>query len=358
MRNNSQKVPPPGYTTSKILFPALNILNEELGFQDSAIQLAELAARILGEQAVASDFGIGDFLAREFNARSIPHGTHDLVHLARFSHQSYIVQTYGTIEKVLKQLSQELRAHKWIDERWKSVDNNGETYSPAEALAENLPAAAGKLLRTTPEFELLEYYRLLRVSIVHQNEETIRRSASAYKKLEEKHGKYFRSTYGLDAPNDKDDLSFADFCIFTRSIKYFANVINEACDLQIGDVVSYIKLRDRSALEILQLPKTKQLGALRMYVRNSYKISAEQLSTLDHSMVRYLRERRALTDLVKELNQKDRKRETSVRVARSESYTIERVEKCSKSERKNVEIIDDLSVSETIVFVSELIEKC
>lgn len=343
MKTTKKKVPDPGYVTTKPLYPSLVGMKDEVGFQDAAIQLGELASQFLSEHAQASAIGVAGFLQREFAMRAIPHGTTDFSHLMRFSHQSFLVQTYALIDGILRQLGREYRAHKWLDEGWLSSDGE-DTLSPTDVLLRNLPTSEASKLSEKPEIDLLDYYRLLRVSIVHRTPQTTEKAKASHQQLTNAHPSYFMKVYRL-APNPPDLASFTDFLLLTRSFKYVSNAFNEACDLNHEDIQAYVKYRDRTVLQILQLPKAKQYGALKTYLLAQYGAKAP-LNKFDHAIVRYLRLRGELSALIAKENSKKRLKNTSITVTRDGAYTIKITSK--KEADKKVELIEGLAISEAI----------
>ena len=86
--------------------------------------------------------------------------------------------------------------------------------------------------------KIIDYYRLVRNSIVHTNEKSRKKLLLYHSKIREKHNDYFKKCYpGIEAPNSMNDLKFDDFVLYTRSLKYYSNLINDACDLTIDDIV-------------------------------------------------------------------------------------------------------------------------
>lgn len=84
-------------------------------------------------------------------------------------------------------------------------------------------------LTKAPETKLLEYYRLLRVSNVHLKDGTQSRAGRAYNSFNDRQIEYFRKNYDLAAPDAPHQVNFSDFLLFTRAIKYYSRLVNEAC---------------------------------------------------------------------------------------------------------------------------------
>lgn len=345
-----KKVPAPGYKTDKALFPAISKLNEELGLQDSAIQLSEVAIQVLVEQAESSGKPVSDYLRDQFSARKIPHGTHDFDHLKSFSHGSFIVQTYGVIESVLKRLAREYRQHKWItDDKWNSKGDDGDSLSPLATLIANLPPKEARLVQDKPEVDLFEYYRALRVSVVHPSPDTKAKAKAAFAKLS-KHiteGDYFRKTYERNAPNSPEAVNFEDFRLFTRSFKYLANLLNQACNLRPQEIADYVRCRDATALKVLAGQAAKRVAAARNHATAVYGPRAKGLVEIDESTVEFLKLRKRLAAAVQEKNADDDKKRWRVAAQRDDRFVLS-VSPRKKKGVDETEHFADLSFNEVM----------
>lgn len=346
-----KKVPAPGYKTDKPLFPAISKLNEELGLQDSAIQLSEVAIQVLVEQAVSSGQPVSRYLSDQFNARNIPHGTHDFAHLKSFSHGTFIVQTYGVIESVLRRLAREYRLHKWItDDKWNSKDDDGASLSPLATLIANLSPEDARLVQGKPEVDLFEYYRALRVSVVHPSIETKAKAKASFAKLS-KHiteDDYFRKIYERNAPNSPDAVNFEDFRLFTRSFKYLSNLLNQACNLSSQEIADYVKCRDAAALKILAGPVAKRVAAVQSYVAAVYGPRAKDLVEINENTIEFMKLRQKLAVAVQEKNGADDKKLWRVAAQRNELFMLSGSPRTKKKGVDETEHFADLSFEEVM----------
>jgi len=345
-----KKVPAPGYETDKPLFPAISKLNEELGLQDSAIQLSEVAIQVLVEQAESSGKPVREYLGDQFSARNIPRGTHDFAHLKSFSHGTFIVQTYGLIESVLKRLGREYRQHKWLDDKWTSKDDEGATLSPLAALIANLPAKDARLVKDKPEVDLFEYYRALRVSVVHPSPDTTAKANTAFaslsKHIDEKD--YFRKTYLRNAPNPPGLVNFEDFRLFTRSFKYLANVLNQACNLSPNEIADYLRCRDEDALKVPTARIAKRVPALQSYAAAVYGPRAKGLAEIDESTVQFLKLRRKVAAAVQKKNADDDKKVWRVSSQRNDQFFLTVSPRTKKKDGDEIEKFPDLSFDDVM----------
>lgn len=346
-----KKVPAPGYETDKPLFPAISKLNEELGLQDSAIQLSEVAIQVLAEQAVSSGKPVREYLSDQFIARNIPNGTHDFTRLKSFSHGTFIVQTYGVIESVLKRLAREYRQHKWIaDDKWNSKDDDGASLSPLATLIANLPPKDARLVQDKPEVDLFEYYRALRVSIVHPSADTKTKAKASFAKLSKHISEvdYFRTTYARNAPNSPDAVNFEDFRLFTRSFKYLANLLNQACNLSPQEIADYVRCRDAAALKIVGGHVTKRVAVAQNYAAAVYGPSAKHLVEIDESTIEFMKLRKKLAVAVQGKNGADDKKLWRVAAQRNDQFMLSASPRTKKKGVDETEHFADLSFDEVM----------
>jgi len=207
------------------MLPSLRKLLKELGAQDAAIQLQELAIRFLRESAPADNVKAGEFLRRQFKEHGLPHGTYDFDELRRMTATSYIVLTYAEVEGAFGGLIAEIKAQlppgvNWVDQRGKS------NLAPLDQLTVNLPKGSRAALTDKPEAALIDYYRCLRVSDAHRSKKTAAQATKAFGRLQPMRAA-FCETYLLDAPNPPEQVHFDDFLLFTRAVKYLSRSINE-----------------------------------------------------------------------------------------------------------------------------------
>lgn len=266
----------PGYYAKKPLYPAVIALRQVLGYQDACIQLHELSARVLESQATAQGAQREDFLMRLFREIGIPQGTFAFTDLRRVAAESYIVQTYNVVERFLRDLIAQYKDH--FPERcvgWTTKDEDGGTLPPLDELLRNLPADKRRQLWEYPEAALLDYDRQLRVSIVHRTADNKRKAHKGFANLVREHGVHFASSYAeLKAPKAPADVGFDDFLLFTRAVKYFSNILNDACDLSIAAITEYVGTRD--TFMVAHISKERSRGAKReaanRYLKDRYSL--------------------------------------------------------------------------------------
>lgn len=223
-------VPHPGYSTSKPLIEPISLMYKELGDQDACVQLQELAVSHLEKCAVSNGEGLGDFLHSLYSANSIPHGTHSFEQMRAVASTSYLLVTYALFEKMVKGCIRAYRNRNPDNDSTWSDQVGGEQMSPLKRLVFNLSPAQKQQLSAPPEYKLFEYYRLVRVAGAHADEKTFEKSQRVFDALSAADIAHFH-TYRLitSAPNPPGKISFEDFRLYTRSIKYYSNILNDVC---------------------------------------------------------------------------------------------------------------------------------
>jgi len=274
----------PGYFTEKPLFPAVALLRRKLGYQDAILQLHELGIRTLERQSISQGENKNSFLKEQFESVGIPLGTFEFDDLRLIAAQSYIVQTYSIVERFFRDLISQYIAIKEIESvRWRTKDSSGGNLAPFEELCENLPDQAKRIVLEKPESKLLTYYRLVRVSVEHRSDEAKEKAIRFYERLNQDHRDYFRDTYdGLLAPNLPSKVTFDDFLLFTRATKYFANVVNDACDLNLEEISHFVSKIDSSVIQIIQNAETwgAKKHVLNKYLKNQFGLRNDDLNYL------------------------------------------------------------------------------
>jgi hypothetical protein len=199
----------------------------DLGSQDACVQLQELAIRHLETDANAQGELSGEFLMEAFADYRISHGTYDFRLLRVLSATSYVVLTHAVFDGAVRQIIQDVKRNGGgRSAQWKSTTRDGKTMPALDELIVNLMPSASKPLRAAPERELFNYYRVLRIANAHPGAKSDRRASEAYDAID---ASKFRQDYSLLAPNPPDKIAYDDFMLYTRSIKYYARLLNEAC---------------------------------------------------------------------------------------------------------------------------------
>lgn len=226
----AKTIPLPGYRTTKPQLPAIKLMLKELGAQDACIQLQELSIIFMRNSAHATKAPLDEFLNLLYAANQIPQGTHDFSELRELVYGSYIIVTYALFEKMVMETIVQLKANKpALAGAWNSKSSAGGGLPPLRELTQNLPSGVRTLLESAPEFRLFEYYRAVRVANSHIKGSTSANVGTAFAALTNADMQHFYTCYGLNGPNLPPNISFDDFMLFTRAIKYYSRLINEAC---------------------------------------------------------------------------------------------------------------------------------
>ncbi len=226
----SKAIPLPGYKTTKPAVPVLKAMFRDLGAQDACIQLQELCISYMENSAVATKAPVDAFLRLLYQGNGIPHGTYSFQELRELSSKSHLVLTYAIFEKTLEELIRYVKSAKpSLAASWTSKTPSGGGMPPLVELVSNLPLPVQNPLVSAPEYRLFEYYRAVRVASSHLKSSTATQANTAFGALSPSDMQHFAACYQLQAPNPPSALAFADFHLFTRAIKYYSRLLNEAC---------------------------------------------------------------------------------------------------------------------------------
>lgn len=253
----------PGYFNEKPIFRVVKSMKKAIGLQDSCLQTNEAAILYLEEKAKQSG-DVEEFITGLCAKYSISLGIRDFDYFKNTLYQSYILQTYNLVEPFFKRINKTYRYYNDFTGDWKTKTNDGKSLDPFSQLLENMPIISAKKIKSYPEYRLLNYYRLVRNSIVHLQDD-----AEEHKKTNKFYDdnimgdlEYFRENYQIEAPNAPENISFKDFMLYTRVLKYFSNIINDVCFPSIESLV-VVALKDKDLeKKLAQTKGLKYEGAL------------------------------------------------------------------------------------------------
>ena len=248
----------PGYYNDKPLLPSITELRKVIGIQDSCIQTSQVSLLHLEDEANKSD-DVDGFINGLFDKFKISKGTKDFELYKRNQYRIYILQTYNVIESSLKSLIADYRLYNNRTDGWK-VKSDDKALDPLNQLIENLDPVRKSSIKKYPEYFLVNYYRLIRNSVVHlQNDEAEHTKTSKYYNENVGiHLRYFVESYSLEAPNSPAEISFDDFMLYTREIKYFGNLLNDEC-FPSESVLAIVSKRDEELQR--KLKQTQQVSS-------------------------------------------------------------------------------------------------
>lgn len=164
------------------------------------------------------------------------------VSLSEFSEVSaelprwYAVLVFTAVDRIIRQLIKEIRKYKQPPS-W-ATHGIKRPLGALEQLAANQPSGE-KRLDTYVEFEVLQYYRLLRNEIVHPPRSSNRPAVAAYDAFTETTRAYLKTSYQTrGAPNSPDAVAFDDFFLHARAAREFAMVISDAYQLTVEEILN------------------------------------------------------------------------------------------------------------------------
>ena len=253
----------PGYFNQKPLIRAISDVKYTIGLQDSCIQTNQTAVLFLEEQANLSSQP-DEFIKVLCQKYKISLGTSDIDYFKTIQYKSFILQTYNLVEPFFKELNVAYRYdNNILPTDWKTKDGD-KNLDPFNQLLANLNRSQRTEIKSYPEYYLLDYYRLVRNSIVHLQEDR-----DEHKKTLKYYSDnlvniilHFKDNYEMEAPNEPDKIVFEDFMLYTRSIKYFSNILNDICFPEIKTLVIVAKQDIKLQKRLMQTRNLNFDGAL------------------------------------------------------------------------------------------------
>jgi hypothetical protein len=312
-----KQIPKPGYVTERPLYPAVSDLRQASGEQDTLVNLSEVAIRLF-EQTMG---GTGDPVAF-VNAMCARTKVNTSLGVAwdgvrlngyRFS----IVQVMVVVDTFLRRLAREYRLYSGLSaDNWRT-QARGEQLDPLAALTENLSDGAKRRARGCPEYGLIQYYRAVRNRTIHQTRQD---TDAQLAHLLARHEKHFNECYSA-VPRPFAEITYDDFLLLTRAVKYYSNVLNDVCDLKPDGIVTLHTSRTSSFPDNKEIvgPQQKNVpwvGSIRKRKGKPQRIdgivarltSIYELPEQDYEQVRYLLEEFLRSDPPKRVRRKGRAR--------------------------------------------------
>lgn len=253
----------PGYFNKKPMLKEINSMRKIVGLQDSCLQTNEVAILYLEEKSKQNPDS-EKFMRDLCRKYSISLGIRDFDYFKITLYKSYILQTYNLVEPFFKNINKAYRFYNNFAGEWRVKDESGKMLDPFTQLLANMPLESAKEIKKYPEFQLLNYYRLVRNSIVHLQDES-----DEYKKVRKyyddniiKNLNYFKENYIIDAPNSPESITFKDFMLYTRVLKYFSNIINDTCFPTIESLIKLAFNDSDFQKKLLQAKKLENEGDL------------------------------------------------------------------------------------------------
>lgn len=230
---NSEKLKAPGYYSTKPQFELIKRLKKILGYYDAIPTTIELVFQDYIKECEQNNIKLEDAL-RESSKNFIvknhnPSSFNDMRwHAINF----YILNIFNVIDPYFRDLKSLLIDLNNIEEKdWKTKKDKNDLDAFNQVI-ENCKKADRNFLKSKPEYHLLNYYRLHRNAVVHRifkKDDQFKISEKYFDDHLNNHISYFNEIYKLDAPNKSGEIKFDDFLMYTRAIKYFNNLVNDAC---------------------------------------------------------------------------------------------------------------------------------
>jgi hypothetical protein len=172
---------------------------------------------------------MNDYLKLLYISNSIPQGSYSFADMRTQIYKSFITLTHSIFDKTLKACNKAYQ-QKNPTVTWITTLKGGAALHPLEQLCHNCLPAEKMALMQPPEIRLLEYYRRVRIASVHVSSTTAQDADLAFGNLTPTDHQHFQKyPHLLVVPNAPGSLTFQDFRLYTRAIKYYINVVNDVC---------------------------------------------------------------------------------------------------------------------------------
>jgi hypothetical protein len=238
------KIPFPGYQQLRPSFQSVKNLWRLAAEQDACFQSSQIAISFLENFIKTYNLDRSDFISKLSELFHISGGHHDWDTTQKSMAYSYIVQTYNVQELFFKGFSQEYQVYKNL-ERWDNKSSDGSStknLDPFASLIKNLEESNAKKIEATPEAKIIQYYRLVRNTVVHSPKEGFEKSTDFFNQKihpikEYFHGYFkFKTKQTYPAPNPPKDINHYDFSLYSRSLRYLSLFINDICNLSAKEI--------------------------------------------------------------------------------------------------------------------------
>jgi hypothetical protein len=234
-KENRRTPPGPGFSAKYPLFPAVAQIDKTLGKTGQFILVNELAIRELNLVAQNSSAGVEAHMKAVATRHGINVSLREFTEVSTELPRWYMVLVFTAVDRIFRQLIKDIRKYKQLPS-WTTHDIK-RPLGALEQLAANQPSGQ-KSLVTYVEFEVLQYYRLLRNEIVHPPRSSNRPAVAAHEAFNDTTLAYLKANYQTrGAPNLPSALTFDDFFLHARAAREFAMVISDAYQLTIDEIL-------------------------------------------------------------------------------------------------------------------------
>lgn len=245
--NNSK----PNYQLERPAFSAITKLWSNLQEQDSCLQTNQIAIEYLQENIELTNVNENIFVNALAKKYRISSGSTSWDENKIRISKSYIVQTYNIVEDFCKELIDEIKFYKNIKEnKWVNKVKEGSSYKNIDYFNQinlNLNEMDRAEIINKPEYHLIDYYRKLRNNFVHSQGKKSKKLDLFYEKRVLPKLDYFAGYYKfiegkIPAPNPPDRITYRDFILYSRAIRYFSYHISNLWKLNGKEI--YTKHKD------------------------------------------------------------------------------------------------------------------
>lgn len=269
MKKRGQKKP--GYYLNGHMFPCVRRLRPMFGAHDAAIQSNQIILLHFEDEYRHNLDGKLLELSAKYK---VSPGNSNFAFVKRSIAEMNITSTYTLVDRFLKDFISDCVKYKKMD--WKYKNKDGDLLDPLNQIIFNLPYSKSKLITQIPEYSLLDYYRHVRNQIIHPNAQNLSRLNKKHMELVNSYGEHWMGIYKI-MPNEYEQISYNDYFIYTRAVKYFVNALNNIVELTTEEIVIAaqqdvtLRKRLRSCEQIRTLSiRNKRIIALRSFYREYF----------------------------------------------------------------------------------------
>lgn len=270
----------PAYYLEKPMYPCIRLVRPMLGEQDASIQTNYIIIKSFEDEYRGNIRGKLNELSDIYK---ISKGNNDLGHVMLIMAQMNIISTFSVIDEFFKIFIDDYKKYKRLsDSEWKYKDSKNNQLDSLNQILYNFSQSQKNELLLIPEFELLDYYRLMRNYIIHKDSKILEKVHNKHEKLIDNYKNFFEKNYKL-LPNSFEMLEFKDYFLYTRAYKYFVNKLNNIADLTLENIVEYAKLDKKFQTDLRGVENIKnvkirarRIAKIRGYYRMSFSFGRDK----------------------------------------------------------------------------------
>ena len=254
-------------------------LRKELGQYDAVVQLTEISVRNFMENA-KKHTSIRDYITEQSQKYNIRTNDVEMDILMNRLPLQYIASVQQYAEYFFYKFKEEYE--ELYDCKIELGDSNDNFL---DKLISKLPYDKRKLMSEVGEihYSVIRYYKKIRNKYSHYFQITDSSLQTEYQKLLLKKSEINEKYELSDVPNDYENLTFNDFMLFTRALKYFANNL---CNFIEPDEEIIIKHLKRKKFKLNLLNKEERYkNAIKSYLTHEFGIENLNINYLYTALV-------------------------------------------------------------------------